>query len=201
MATAKYKRDKNGYFHTMAWDGTYTETGQKHRIHLRTRQSSAALEKMVADLARRVEDGKVVRKTDLSFAAYAAQWAQVKSVYTRNTQRQYDDIIKYYIRHAPVINCARKLYQFVVFYPVVLPQFVRLFLRYHAISPPSPNICDVLVKALFSTQHPESPVNIAPQHTHFQNHQVCSPFFRWWGRSCRPLWWFTLSPFSQPVRR
>ena len=100
MATAKYKRDKNGYFHTMAWDGTYTETGQKHRIHLRTRQSSAALEKMVADLARRVEDGKVVRKTDLSFADYAAQWAQVKNVYTRNTQRQYDDIIKYYIRPA-----------------------------------------------------------------------------------------------------
>ena len=84
----------------MAWDGTYTETGQKHRIHLRTRQSSAALEKMVADLARRVEDGKVVRKTDLSFADYAAQWAQVKNVYTRNTQRQYADIIKYYIRPA-----------------------------------------------------------------------------------------------------
>lgn len=98
MGKAKYTKDSKGYYHTLMWDGTYTETGEKHRIHLRTRQSSAALEKMVEDLKRQIEDGKAVRKTELSFSEYAEQWVKVKSIYTRKTQQQYKDIIKYYIR-------------------------------------------------------------------------------------------------------
>lgn len=100
MARAKYRKDKQGYFHTMVWDGTYTETGQQHRVHLRSRKSSADLEQMVFEYRQRVQDGKAVRKTDLTFADYAAQWVQVKSVYSRKTQQQYSEILRYYITPA-----------------------------------------------------------------------------------------------------
>lgn len=100
MAKAKYTKDKNGYFHTMVWDGTYTETGQKHRIHLRSKKSSADLERMAGDMRRKVEDGKVVHKTNLSFSDYADQWVEAKSVYAKKTQQQYKDIIRYYITPA-----------------------------------------------------------------------------------------------------
>ena len=97
MAKAKYQRDKRGYFHTLVWDGTYTETGEKHRVHIRTNKSSAELERLVADFKQKVSDGKTVRKTDLSFAEYAKQWVRVKNVHARKTQQQYADIIRYYI--------------------------------------------------------------------------------------------------------
>ena len=40
MATAKYKRNKDGIFATKAWDGTYNPDGTKHRIHLKSKKSS-----------------------------------------------------------------------------------------------------------------------------------------------------------------
>ncbi len=98
MGKAKYKQDARGYYHTLVWDGTYTPTGQKRRVHLRTRKSSADLERMVHDLISKVQEGKAVRKSELSFADYAAQWVSVKSVYARKTQQQYKDIIHYYIQ-------------------------------------------------------------------------------------------------------
>ena len=48
MAKAKYTRQSNGYFQAYVWDGTYRD-GKKHRIVLRSKVSSAALEKLVIE--------------------------------------------------------------------------------------------------------------------------------------------------------
>ena len=39
----KYKRGKDGYFRTKAWDGTYNTDGTKHRQNLQTTKSSKEL--------------------------------------------------------------------------------------------------------------------------------------------------------------
>ena len=102
MAKAKYKRNSKGYFATNVWDGSYDESGQKRYVKLRSRKSSADLENMVAALRSQVEAGTAVRKSDMTVRAYAADWLKLKEIYTRNTQRQYGDILKYYI--LPVVG-------------------------------------------------------------------------------------------------
>lgn len=97
MARAKYKKNTQGYFSTLVWDGTYDEYGRKHRVALRTRKSSADLEKMVADFRAKVDAGQIARRTDTTVEQYAAEWIKTKAIFTRNTQRQYGDILKYYI--------------------------------------------------------------------------------------------------------
>lgn len=97
MAKAKYTRDKRGYFSTQVWDGTYDEQGRKHRIHLRSRKSSADLENKVAKLKAALDDGTAIRRSDMSIEAYAADWIQTKAVLSQNTQRQYKEMLKYYI--------------------------------------------------------------------------------------------------------
>lgn len=98
MAKAKYKKGKDGYYEARVWDGSYTADGRKHRAVLRSRKSSADLERMVQELRAQVAAGEAIRKTDLTFAEYAEQWLRTKAVHERNTQRQYADILKYYIR-------------------------------------------------------------------------------------------------------
>lgn len=97
MAKAKYSKDKQGYFKTMIWDGTFDENGRKHRICLRSRKSSADLERQVEELRRQLDTGTAVMATDKTVAEYAAEWIQTKAVLSRNTQRQYKDILNYYI--------------------------------------------------------------------------------------------------------
>lgn len=97
MGKARYKRNKAGYFSTLVWDGSYDEYGRKHRVHLRSRISSADLEKKVDDLKAKVEAGTAVRRSGQSLADYSNEWLQTKAIYTRNTQRQYSDILRYYI--------------------------------------------------------------------------------------------------------
>ena len=64
MGKAKYTRDKQGYYSTNVWDGTFDEYGRKHYKRIRSRKSSADLEKMVTDFSALVKTGKVSRKTD-----------------------------------------------------------------------------------------------------------------------------------------
>ena len=45
MAKAKYTRGPDGYFKTNVWDGTYKEDGRKHYVPIRSKKSSADLEK------------------------------------------------------------------------------------------------------------------------------------------------------------
>ena len=105
MGKAKYTRDKQGYFSTNVWDGTYDEYGRKHYKRIRSRKSSTDLEKMVQEFGALVKTGKVSRKTDTTVEQYAKEWLKTKTIYTRNTQRQYSDIIRYYI--TPMIGNVR----------------------------------------------------------------------------------------------
>ena len=54
MATAKYKRGKDGYFQAKVWDGSYLENGKKHYVPLRSKKSSK-------DLEQKVQEGVEVR--------------------------------------------------------------------------------------------------------------------------------------------
>ena len=82
MATAKYTKGKDGYFSTKVWDGTYAN-GKKHRVNLRTKKSSKALENMVKEFEQEVEQRKYIKQSDITFLQYARTW---KSVY--KDQRQ-----------------------------------------------------------------------------------------------------------------
>jgi len=97
MAKAKYTKDPAGYFKTMVWDGTFDEHGRKHRICLRSRKSSADLESKVKALKLQIDAGTALMSTDKTVEEYSKDWIQTKAVLSRNTQRQYKDILKYYI--------------------------------------------------------------------------------------------------------
>lgn len=95
MATAKYKRNKDGIFATKAWDGTYNPDGTKHRIHLKSKKSSRDLENQVNALREKVESGQNRKPTDWLFQDYARHWLEVKkSVREKNTRTMYDNIIE-----------------------------------------------------------------------------------------------------------
>ena len=49
MATAKFKKGKDGYYSTNVWDGTYKDNGKKKYKHLRSPKSSKDLEKKVKE--------------------------------------------------------------------------------------------------------------------------------------------------------
>lgn len=95
MAKAKYTKGKDGYYATRLWDGTYNPDGSKHRVNLRTKKSSRALEKMAEQFKREVEDRKHIRKNDITFLEYAKQWKAVyKHQKSANTQAMYSNIIE-----------------------------------------------------------------------------------------------------------
>lgn len=94
MATAKYKKGKDGYYSTLIWDGTYVN-GKKHRVHLRTKKSSKDLENMVKELEQEVEARKHVKKSDITFLQYARTWKSVyKNQRANNTKSMYENIIE-----------------------------------------------------------------------------------------------------------
>ena len=94
MAKKKYTADKDGWYSTLVWDGTYDQYGRKHRKQLRSKKSSADLEKIVTAFRRQVEERKITIKTDLTFCEYACQWAEVyKSGKELNTRKMYENII------------------------------------------------------------------------------------------------------------
>lgn len=99
MAKAKYTKDKDGYFQTKVWDGTYSD-GQKHRVNLRTRKSSRELENMVIEHNQQLKERSFIRKTDCSFLDYSREWKNVyKSGLSGNTLAMYDNIIEKHLSH------------------------------------------------------------------------------------------------------
>ncbi len=74
MAKAKYTRQKNGYFQTKVWDGTYLESGKKHLVNLRSDKSSKDLEEQVNEFKRKLKEGETVRHSSISVYAYARTW-------------------------------------------------------------------------------------------------------------------------------
>lgn len=103
MAKAKYVRQKDGYFQTKVWDGTYTESGTKHRITLRSKKSSKDLEEKVSELKSQIKQRQFIRKADVSFYEYAKAWKLAyKSNLELNTQNMYSNIIE---KHLAGIFC------------------------------------------------------------------------------------------------
>ena len=78
----KYKRGKDGYFRTKAWDGT------KHRQNLQTTKSSKELERIVQEFKAKVENRQNIRKTDITFREYAKKWKEVYKHSKEGIQRQ-----------------------------------------------------------------------------------------------------------------
>ena len=94
MAKAKYTKGSDGYFKTNVWDGSYVN-GRKHYIPVRSKKSSADLEKKVRELKNTVEQRDFVRKTDIMFIDYAKTWKDVyKSSRENNTKIMYKNIIE-----------------------------------------------------------------------------------------------------------
>lgn len=94
MATAKYKKGKDGYFSTKVWDGTYVN-GKKHRVNLRTKKSSKALENMVKEFEQDVEARKHVKKSEVTFVDYARAWKKVYKSQRKNaTKAMYENVIE-----------------------------------------------------------------------------------------------------------
>ena len=84
MAKAKYTPDKNGWYSTLVWDGTYDRYGRKHRKQLRTKKSSKELERMVNEFRTLVESRELT----------------VKSTYTVNALLGC---------HDPALSCCREI--------------------------------------------------------------------------------------------
>ena len=100
MAKAKYTPDKNGWYSTLVWDGTYDQYGQKHRKQLRTKKSSKELEKMVKDFRESVEQHDLTVRSNYTVQSYAQEWMRVyKAGMEINTQAMYRNIIdKHFVR-------------------------------------------------------------------------------------------------------
>ena len=94
MATAKYKKNSRGEFATKIWDGTYNSDGSKHRVNLKSKKSSADLERKVNALKLEVDTGLHTAYTDETFGNYADRWLSTKkSVREKNTQAMYRHVI------------------------------------------------------------------------------------------------------------
>ena len=98
MPKQKYTRDADGYFQTKVWDGTYTQTGTKHRITLRSKKSSADLEKQVIAVSQKVKERSLTVSSSVTVSAYADQWLKTKAVFQRKTQLIYQNIVDYYVK-------------------------------------------------------------------------------------------------------
>lgn len=95
MAKAKYKKNSRGEYHTRIWDGTYNPDGSKHRANLKSKKSSADLERKVNALKSRIANGQYVQDSGVMFTEYARQWLQTKKkVREKNTQAMYRNVIE-----------------------------------------------------------------------------------------------------------
>lgn len=95
MAKAKYKKNSRGEYHTRIWDGTYNQDGSKHRVNLKSKKSSADLERQVNALKSKVENGQYVQNSDILFLDYAREWLRVKKgVREKNTKAMYRNVIE-----------------------------------------------------------------------------------------------------------
>ena len=79
MAKAKYTRGEDGYFKTNVWTGEYKPDGTKKYKPLRSRKSSADLEKKKKEYEDAVRDRTMIRQSDITFIAYAREWKKVYS--------------------------------------------------------------------------------------------------------------------------
>lgn len=118
MAKAKYKQTAKGYWQTSVWDGTYTDTGKKKYITIRSNKSSKDLENKVIEHNQKLKNRSLVKKTDQTFYDYALMWLNVyKSNRSYNTKRMYQNIIEKHfvsIKSIRLSDISRVHYQYLI---------------------------------------------------------------------------------------
>ena len=95
MATAKFKKGKDGYYSTNVWDGTYKDNGKKRYKHLRSKKSSKDLERIVKEFEQLRDQRQAIIDSDILFIDYARQWKILykESNRANNTNKMYDNVI------------------------------------------------------------------------------------------------------------
>lgn len=95
MAKAKYTRGADGYYKTNVWDGTYKQDGRKHYVPIRSRKSSADLEKKKREFEDAIKNRTQIRQSDITFLEYARKWKKVyKDGKEHNTREMYSNVIE-----------------------------------------------------------------------------------------------------------
>lgn len=95
MAKAKYTRGPDGYFKTNVWNGEYRPDGRKKYVPIRSKKSSADLEKKKKEYEDAVKARTNIRRSDVSFIEYAREWKNVyKNSKSHNTREMYENIIE-----------------------------------------------------------------------------------------------------------
>ena len=94
MATAKFKKGKDGYYSTNVWDGTYKDNGKKRYKHLRSKKSSKDLERIVKEFEQLRDQQQAMIDSDILFIEYARQWKILykESKSYNNTNKMYDNL-------------------------------------------------------------------------------------------------------------
>lgn len=94
MAARRYKRRPDGRYCTTVWDGTYTDSGQKHRKVLYGK-TVRELDEKVRDMENRVANGAVVQPDDEDMLAIAARWYRTdKARCAASTREFYKGLIE-----------------------------------------------------------------------------------------------------------
>ena len=96
MAKAKYTYHENRKeWSTLVWDGTYTDMGEKHRIRIKSKKSSADLEKKVIAHNLSIQERLNTAPTSYTFGEYAQHWLKInKATKEANTIRMYEIVLK-----------------------------------------------------------------------------------------------------------
>lgn len=98
MAKAKYTRGEDGYFKTNVWTGEYKPDGTKKYKPIRSRKSSADLEKKKKEYEDAVRDRTMIRKSEITFIEYAREWERIyKSTKSYKTREMYDRIVEVHL--------------------------------------------------------------------------------------------------------
>lgn len=98
MAARRYKRRADGRYCTTVWDGTYTDSGQKHRRTLYA-TTVRELDAKVREMAHAVETGNVIKSDGEDMLSLCACWFRAeKSRTAGNTQRMYKGVIERYFQ-------------------------------------------------------------------------------------------------------
>ena len=75
MAKAKYTyNESRKEWYTLVYDGTYTDTGQKHRKRISSKKSSADLERKVNQYKQALAEQGTVSDCNYTFGEYAQIW-------------------------------------------------------------------------------------------------------------------------------
>lgn len=97
MAKAKYTyNEKRKEWSTLVYDGTLTPSGEKHRVRVTSKKSSADLERKVNEIKAKLASEDVILST-ITFGEYAQTWLSLyKTNKELNTLKMYKTIVNNY---------------------------------------------------------------------------------------------------------